>query len=166
MINRLIILFILIFSVHSLANIPIENKDIYFDYSNLFKYIESILNLRKTLSDNNNSYGKTITVSEKNDKIYKAKITSGGNEFIYIVFNARNAYMIGFIATSKEKNEKLKEIYYRFNEDGKNNILDIKDYENITLPFKGNYNDLQKKICRYRKNIGYTRSDKKISNYS
>lgn len=23
--------------------------------------------------------------------------------------------------------------------------MDIKDYENITLPFKGNYNDLQKK---------------------
>ena len=34
MINRLITLFIIIFPVHSLASIPIENKDIYFDYSN------------------------------------------------------------------------------------------------------------------------------------
>ncbi|WP_341985740.1 ribosome-inactivating family protein [Morganella morganii] len=151
MINRLITLFIIIFPVHSLASIPIENKDIYFDYSNSFKYIESILNLRKALSDNNNSYGKTIAISEKNDKIYKAKITSGGNEFIHMVFNARNAYMIGFIVTSKENNGKLKETYHRFNEDDKKIILDIKDYENITLPFKGNYNDLQRNAVNIEK---------------
>ncbi|HGH5988631.1 TPA: ribosome-inactivating family protein [Morganella morganii] len=146
MINRLIILFIIMFPVHSsAASIPIENEVIYFDYSNESKYMDSISALKKTLSDSTNSLGTTIVTSTKNDKIYKAKITSGGNEFIHMVFNARNAYMIGFIVTSKENNGKLKETYYRFNEDNKNNILDIKDYENITLPFKGNYIDLQKK---------------------
>lgn len=151
MINRLIPLFIIIFPIHSLASIPIENKDIYFDYSNESKYMDSISALRKTLSDSTNLYGTTIVTSTKNDKIYKAKITSGGNEFIHMVFNARNAYMIGFIVTSKENNGKLKETYYRFNEDNKNNILDIKDYENITLPFKGNYTDLQKKAVDIEK---------------
>ncbi|WP_423246347.1 ribosome-inactivating family protein [Morganella morganii] len=30
-------------------------------------------------------------------------------------------------------------------------ILDIKDYENITLPFKGNYNDLQRNAVNIEK---------------
>ncbi|QXO48888.1 hypothetical protein JC861_13560 [Morganella morganii] len=65
--------------------------------------------------------------------------------FISLVYNARNAYLLGFITNkNKKKNGKdeIEEKYYRFKED---TLIDIKDLTTYTLNFSGNYSDLEKK---------------------
>ncbi|WP_317419705.1 MULTISPECIES: ribosome-inactivating family protein [unclassified Morganella (in: enterobacteria)] len=139
-----IIIFCFYFHAYAELNITPINDD--FDYSNNLKYNESIRKLRSELSDHSSGYGKNVYISEKENKLYRIKIHSDEKKstFISLVYNARNAYLLGFITNKKkEKNgkEEIEEKYYRFKED---TLIDVKDLTTYTLNFSGNYSDLEK----------------------
>lgn len=134
------------FSFHAYADLNIMPITDDFDYSNNFKYNESIRKLRSKLSDHSSGYGKNVYISEKENKLYRINIYSDEKKstFISLVYNARNAYLLGFITNKKkEKNGKveIEEKYYRFKED---TLIDVKDLTTYTLNFSGNYSDLEK----------------------
>ncbi|MBA5809719.1 hypothetical protein F9883_17800 [Morganella morganii] len=134
------------FSFHAYAELNITPINDDFDYSNNLKYNESIRKLRSELSDHSSGYGKNVYISEKENKLYRIKIHSDEKKstFISLVYNARNAYLLGFITNKKkEKNgkEEIEEKYYRFKED---TLIDVKDLTTYTLNFSGNYSDLEK----------------------
>ncbi|MDR5684882.1 ribosome-inactivating family protein [Morganella morganii] len=140
------ILFVISFYTYADLNITTITED--FDYSNSSKYNESIRKLRSTLSDHNSGYGKNIYISEKENKLYRIKIYADKQKtkFISLVYNSRNAYLLGFITSNKKKingKDEIEEKYYRFKDD-KNNVIDIKGFTAYDLNFKGNYIDLER----------------------
>lgn len=150
--KKIMVIIIFSFSFHAYADLNITTITEDFDYSNNLKYNESIRRLRSTLSDHSSGYGKNVYISEKENKIYRIKIYSDKNKttFISLVYNARNAYLLGFVTSKTKKvNEKdeTEEKYYRFNEDKLNEdkLIDIKGLTTYTLNFSGNYSDLENK---------------------
>lgn len=154
MFNKIILIIALSIPLHAYSGLDIQTIEKDFNFRNDTMYLKSIDTLRYSLSDHNNSYGKYVYISEKENKIYKMKINAdkNNNTYIHLVFNARNAYMLGFITSNKENNI-IKEKYYRFNEDKKSDLIDINNITTFTLPFSGNYTDLERKSTPREKMI-------------